>query len=377
MTVLFWLRKNQMNKKGECPIWCTISIEQSKSEFSCKMTIDPIHWDQRNQRARGRLADYINTQIEQILAKVFDIKVIAQAQGKSVTPQLIKNEYQGKVVTKPTFLQMYAKCLERKTHINPISKKHYERRMKNIEVFLKLHKKELILPEEFTPDLLEELEHHLKSEHKVKSQEYLFRYLDSVREVLRFCHKKDIPVNRQTMEYEIKKGKTKTPVYLNQQQILALANFKSPAKHLMQTKDLALFQRYTGFAYIDLTTFDYENDTVEENGKRWIKKIRTKSGEVSLLPLFDEARTILEKYDYKLPVISNQKYNAYLGTIGEIIGLPFKLTSHILRKTAGALWLQEGIPYALVSTMLGHSSITTTQKHYVRVDLSALKAHFG
>ncbi|MDJ1472818.1 tyrosine-type recombinase/integrase [Xanthocytophaga flava] len=377
MSILFWLRKNQANRKGECPLWCTISIEQSKAEFSCKITIDPVNWDQKNQIATGHLAGYINVQLELITKKLLDIKLASHAQEKIVTPALIKDQFLGKTIARSTFLEMFQKCLSRKTALSQATKKRYERRLKHIELFLKSQRKDKILPEEFSPNLLEELEHYLRTEKKIKSQEYLYRYIDCVREVLRFCKTKQIPVHLGTLDYKITRGKPKTPIYMTREQISDLAAFDHQNFSLIKTRDLALFQRYTGFAFGDMMSFDYETDVIIVNNKRWIKKVRGKSGQIALLPFFDEAHKILQAYEYTLPKISNQKYNAYLGTVGELINLPFKLSSHVMRKTAGALWLQEGVPYALVSSMLGHANITTTQKHYVRVDLTILQSYFG
>jgi len=60
MTILYWVRKNQTNRKGECPIWYSISMHPLKDEFSCKISIHPQHWDQAAQQASGPLASYIN-----------------------------------------------------------------------------------------------------------------------------------------------------------------------------------------------------------------------------------------------------------------------------------------------------------------------------
>lgn len=53
---------------------------------------------------------------------------------------------------------------------------------------------------------------------------------------------------------------------------------------------------------------------------------------------------------------------------GEIAGIPFPVTPHVLRRTFGTnVYRQEGDMY-LVADMLGHSSAETTRKHYVSID---------
>jgi hypothetical protein len=39
------------------------------------------------------------------------------------------------------------------------------------------------------------------------------------------------------------------------------------------------------------------------------------------VPILPQVTDILKKYDYKLPVLSNQKMNAYLKEIGDICGI--------------------------------------------------------
>jgi len=75
------------------------------------------------------------------------------------------------------------------------------------------------------------------------------------------------------------------------------------------------------------------------------------------MPLFPIPKAILIKYEHKLPILSNKEYNSYLKMIGKCLNLRFNLTSHVARKTAGTLWLNEGISLDVVSKMLGHKNI--------------------
>ncbi|MFY7965551.1 MAG: site-specific integrase, partial [Chitinophagaceae bacterium] len=68
-----------------------------------------------------------------------------------------------------------------------------------------------------------------------------------------------------------------------------------------------------------------------------------------------------------LPILSNQKMNAYLKEIAAICNINKELTFHIARHTfATTVTLSNGIPIESVSKMLGHSSIKQTQ-HYAKI----------
>ena len=71
--------------------------------------------------------------------------------------------------------------------------------------------------------------------------------------------------------------------------------------------------------------------------------------------------------DKLLPVLSNQKMNAYLKEIATVCEIEKELTFHIARHTfATTVTLTNGVPIESVSKMLGHKNIRTTQ-HYAKV----------
>jgi site-specific recombinase XerD len=73
------------------------------------------------------------------------------------------------------------------------------------------------------------------------------------------------------------------------------------------------------------------------------------------------------KFSRLLPVLSNQKMNAYLKEIADLCGIEKNLTFHIARHTfATTVTLSNKVPIETVSKMLGHKSIRTTQ-HYSKV----------
>lgn len=101
------------------------------------------------------------------------------------------------------------------------------------------------------------------------------------------------------------------------------------------------------------------------------------------------AKEIIKKYSNHpvrktkgllLPVLSNQKYNAYLKEIVTICGINKTLTTHTARHTfATTVTLANGVPIETVSALLGHKSIKTTQIYAkivaqkISEDMSALK----
>lgn len=88
----------------------------------------------------------------------------------------------------------------------------------------------------------------------------------------------------------------------------------------------------------------------------------------SFIRLLDIPKSILEKYKDKLPngkilpIISNQKMNDYLKAIAAICGIEKTLIYHVAwHSCATSVLLANGVPIGMVSKILGHTNIRTTQ----------------
>ena len=85
------------------------------------------------------------------------------------------------------------------------------------------------------------------------------------------------------------------------------------------------------------------------------------------VPLLDIPKMILKKYKGKLPndkilpVISNQKLNAYLKEIADVCGIKKNLTFHVSRHTFATMELTMGADLYTTSKLLGHTEVRTTQ----------------
>lgn len=91
--------------------------------------------------------------------------------------------------------------------------------------------------------------------------------------------------------------------------------------------------------------------------------IRLKTEENYFIVLLSPAMEILRKYDYVLPIISNQQYNLRLKIVADYAGLDRNLTVHMSRHTFATMCLNNGVKMENVSKMLGHTNVRTTQQY--------------
>ncbi len=102
---------------------------------------------------------------------------------------------------------------------------------------------------------------------------------------------------------------------------------------LAVVRDMFIFACYTGLAYCDL--------------------VRVKDCLVQ-----DE---ILERYDFDMDRMSNQKCNMNLKAIQAMAGIKTNLSMHVGRHTFATWALKMGVALPVVSKMLAHTNIVTTQ----------------
>lgn len=141
---------------------------------------------------------------------------------------------------------------------------------------------------------------------------------------------------------------------------------KLPTTCLEQVRDVFVFQVYTCMSYVDLAAFDFS--LVKTNNQDLVYSgTRGKTGQEYSFMLMRPAREILDKYNGKLPIISNVKYNAYLKALAQHAGIDKPLTSHWARHTGATLLLNSGVDMEVVAKVLGHSSTKITREVYAKL----------
>ena len=166
----------------------------------------------------------------------------------------------------------------------------------------------------------------------------------------------DVRINKGEKEVE----------FLTESEISVIRMKKMHTERLEKVRDLFLFQCFTGLAYVDLAELRKEDYQKNDLGQVYIRKKRSKTGVVFTTVLFEDAIKIAEKYDYELPVLSNQKYNTYLKEIQDICGITKPLHTHIGRHTFCTYMLNKGVSMDVVAKMAGHTTTKQT-KHYAKL----------
>ncbi len=380
-TVLFYLKRKTKKDEGAIPIYARVTVNSQRVEFSLNKRLSKDEWSQQRGCVRGYTnpAKQMNAYLDMVRSKLYWFRAQLEDEGKEPTALAIKNAYLGIEENPRTILEVFSEHNERcKSLINIDFAKgtweRYEACYRHIKRFLKhkYNKKDIPL-RDVTPRFIHDLEYYLKTErsccHNTTS-----KYLRNFKKIIL------IALNNGWMKADpfanIKFHLEEVDMdFLTEDELNTVMNKQFLIERLQQVKDIYLFCCFTGLAFVDIKSLVYSDIEMRED-TYWIKKRRQKTKNWCHIPLLGPAVKIMNKYKNHpicqkkgivLPVLTNQKMNAYLKEIADMCGINKKLSTHTARHTfATTVTLANHISIEVVSKMLGHSSINMTKK-YARV----------
>ena len=191
-------------------------------------------------------------------------------------------------------------------------------------------------------------------------------------------------VNQEYRKYNPSlKESVKDVRFLTVEEVDRLWNMELETSSMQVTRDMFLFQCYTGLRYSDLKNLTRQDFYIEE-GNLYLRKITQKQKTKIDFKLPQRAKIIYEKYSMYLyennaafPVLSNSKYNKHLKELGHLAGIKGKwkdiqyrfdkpevvytdradLESHCGRRTFICMAYNAGMSLEQIAEITGHKCI--------------------
>jgi site-specific recombinase XerD len=343
--------------------------------------VNPDHWISGAGilKTSCKESKIVNPYLNQVRGEIQSHFNILVSKGEKVSPDMVRDAFLGiekeeaKQKTLLDVFEYHNSKFKEKALIGKVSMKSWERleiaKNKVIAFMLKELKCNDKNISELKMAFVTEYEHFLSVHQKMQSNTVM-KYIKILKQILNYAVALDwIPSN----PFNQFKCTYRSPdrIVLTQDEIDVIFYKHMPNERLEQVKDVFLFACYTGYAFSDIELLNHNSIVKGIDGEIWIHANRVKTDVRENVMLLDIPLSIIEKYKDNpnctvkgrlLPVMSNQKYNAYLKEIATICNINKLLTSHIARHTfATTITLANGISLESVSAMLGHSSIKTTQ----------------
>ncbi|GAB2960620.1 site-specific integrase [Hymenobacter coalescens] len=376
------LKEEKINKAGEAPVYLRIIKDRKPKYISIGVRVRPQDWDgdagrvKKSHPNKSRVNAFIATKVAEAEGVALDL----QRESKFVSPVQIKKAIMGQ--SSESFLKYFAQylhTLEKHGKISTMSKATAV--YSKLKVFLGASD---LLFDEVTVSFLKQYETYLRDE-LGNSVNTIHSNLKIFRKLFNNAMSEDLvsPERDPFRKFKLKLEKT-TKSYLTEEELVLLETvpLKEGTK-LSHHRNLFVFATYAGGLRIsDLLQLKWEHFsgthirlTMHKTGD--VVSVWMPNRALEILAFYREAGNKSSAYifpffradvDYSDPKrlyrsISSETAHANknLKIIATRAGLEKSISFHSSRHTFATRALTKGIPIELVSKLMGHASINTTQ----------------
>ena len=382
ITLHIYAKTTKANAAGQLPIYIRLTVDGQRFEFSSKKFIEKSKWSPELSKMKGSTeeARTINNYLDLMKSKVFDIQMELIHKNEELSLENFKSRILGTHQRERMIIPIYQNHNDK---INELVGNGYAYgTLERFKISLK-HLQEFILWKYNVADIninkidyafVTEFEFYLRSVKKCNNNTAV-KYVRNFRKIIKICLDNDWLDKNPCSRYEGKMKEVERD-FLTEEELNRIYNKRFSSERLNLVKDIFIFSCYTGLAYVDVKGLKKDHIAIGIDGEKWIFKNRQKTDTKSKIPVLPIAQEIIQKYadhpkclneDNILPILTNQKMNAYLKEVADLCDIPKEITFHMARHTfATSVTLTNGVPIETVSKMLGHKNMQTTQ-HYAKI----------
>ena len=399
VSILFYAKRAKASVNGLVPIYTRITINGKRIELSTNRFVEISKWSTEAGKMKGSSeeARSINNHLDLLKIQIIDAQMELIHKKIPVTNETLKSKILGVDERARTLVPIF------QDHNNKIKElvgkeyalgtlERYTTSLKHTIEFMqwKYNVSDIDITK-IDHAFITDYEFWLRSVRNCANNTAV-KYIKNFNKIIKICIANDWLDKNPFANYK-SKVKEVERVYLSEAEIQSIIEKDFKTERLSLVRDIFLFSCFTGLAYIDVKNLTKSHISFGIDGEKWIFTNRQKTESASKIPILPVTQMIIDKYsdhpqsnneDKLLPILSNQKMNAYLKEIAGVCEIEKELTFHIARHTfATTVTLTNGVPIESVSKMLGHKNLRTTQ-HYAKVldrkvseDMRILKDKFN
>lgn len=403
MQVSFYLKR--ANATGPTALYSRLTYAGNKVKYFCPEKIEPKYWDATAHRAKRTKSfpEYpeFNQRLDDFEAGIKTIyrRWINDNNGRQPSPEALKDALD--IHFKKTSASPASKDLisfirdlilrsqtgTRLHHksgkpIHPNTIKTYKTTLSHLSDFQKKYKRKIDF-DTIDLDFYEDYKAYFITEKQVKINT-AGKHIQLLKTILNEAAELGLHTNTAHRGKRFVTLREEADnIYLTAEEVAALERLDlSGNPRLDKVRDTFLIGIHTGQRYSDFSRISPK--MIGEDGL--LHLVQVKTGNRVAIPLHPTVQRVFEKYaDSEMPSISEQKFNAYLKEIGQLIpslceptpksftqgGVAIienlerwkQLTSHTARRTFATLWYRSGkVPAISIMAITGH----TTEKNFLR-----------
>lgn len=365
--VSFYCRESKKDRLGYAPIELSIIINKERCYIRLPRKEKP---EEFKTLVNSKKPNDLKAYLDLTRSRLNEIETDLIRSGYAITTYTLKEYFQHGGVKKYTvgdLFREYLGILKKRVDID-LTKKTYRKYELARDKFFQILGENMPVTSITNSVILD----YMASLGNTYDQVTVVGYTQKIKTVVQFALDNDRMRINPFSTIHLRKGE-KNVQYLTEDELERIRTFDTHNNSLNKVRDLFIFQASSGLSYTDMEKLSPSDFQQTTDGQYFIHDSRRKTGITYTAVILPEGVEILKKYNFKLPMISNQKMNLYLKTIQNLIGLQKPLYTHIARHTYATRCLNKGIRLEVVAKMLGHSTTKLTQ-HYAKLIQSSILA---
>ena len=286
-----------------------VKAEKKSFVYSTGISIDPINWNKENRMPKAKagaagfelkqITNQLNRYVEELHLSINNIELEKKLVTREELKKRLNQRFRLVLVQKTTLLEHLDAFIEEKEKLSKNTRKSIDK-YRGLKVKLYNYQRDLKLSDvnkEFMVDFVSYLRHVNKL-----TDISLNRNIGYLKTFLKWCRYSGIKID-ETYNQVTVSTRDADHIHLNKKQVETLASLELN-KTLDKYRDLFLIGVYSGQRFSDYTVFE-KADVV--NGR--IEKRAEKTDYKSYIPISKKLKALLDKWEWRMPKVSNQKFN--------------------------------------------------------------------
>ena len=385
----FYLK--QPNKDSETLVILKYYVSKENKYYTqtTNLKINPNNWSKENRLPRLKRGgdSYKNRRITESLLELNDkLHQAIDKHGNELTIGHLKEHFSTKKINLIYVVDFWKAFIKEREEMQEVGVKMLikYRAMLNKTLDFQKHNKKKYKLTDLNDSFYAEFITFMRKTYNLNDNT-LHRYMSIYKTMLSWCIKKGYKVLDDYNNIKIKKYET-NDVHLTEEE-LNLLELAELTRAEERARDLFLIGAYTGQRFSDYSMFE----KADVRDQVIVKKAK-KTKITSFIPLHTKLKKLLDKYEWKLPKISSQKFNIKIQEVCRTLKIndPIKkvsymgknkreeiypkwklIGSHTARRTFITLMSERGMPDHQLMQVAGIKDVKTLLK-YKKFNLNTL-----
>jgi integrase len=372
---------------------CYFKEENKKFVYSAGEKIVPKNWDFENRfvftngKNKSKFSESIKKQLNRYSDLFLETESLYKRINEPFTSKILKKafdlEFKKVAGGKNIFFEAYDEFMSEKKKGKEWSEATIKR-YDNIKNILK--KFEIAKKYKFTFSNINDFFHREFTAYCMDDLKHInntySRNLGLFKTFMFWARKKNYTYNDAFLEFKKVERVITNQIALTIEDLNKLMQHQFESSKLERVRDVFVFACVTGMRFGELSLITKTNVT---DDFIILKEDKDETKEAREIPLTSLSRYILLKYDYKLPLIANQKQNQYIKDVFQELEYNHKvqkvttkgkenikedlffydrISTHTARRTFITMMKRQGKSDKLIASITGHNDMKTLNQYY-------------